>query len=656
MSAAEINPTVAASWQQLEVAVERLHAAARAGLTSQDFYASVLEETGAVLGAARLIAWRHDGVAWRRLAEIGQGEVAEDALLERAAATGQPVWSDEDGAVGSRPLAELILICPVLNVPVADSRPAAALLEIHGAEPLDPSLRQTWRQIVTTISDVAADHHILDALKRLSTKASLIDETVGLLRRLHRARRFPELAMTIANEGRRLAACDRLSVLVRRGRAWRLAAASGVEHVQRSADFTRDSEQLAARVAPWGEPLEYGRTLPDDLPGPLADAMERHVDRTQAQQLCVVPISFPNRNAARREAVDMVLLAERFSTQCSSPLQESLVEFGELCAPAAAQAQQFQRLPGRLLLRWSEREPLAARSGKWVLALAALCSLLATMLLVRRELEVEAPAVLEPVVQRDVFATATGAVAEVRVKHGDDVAAGDVLAVLIDPQLALERQAVQGEIATAGERLAAIAAARTERRSRTESVDTALPLSAEGQQIRERLASLKRQAELLDDRQEALTLRSPIAGRVLTLDVQSLLAARPVERGQHLFTVADVQSGWQLRAEVAQDDLGKLLRDSDENSLRGVRYRLVGEPGRDYQGRLVEVAAAAVLDADHLTAEAPAVPVVVEAVDEVSVAARPGMSATVRIGCGEYSLGYILFHDAAATITRWVTF
>ena len=59
---------------------------------------------------------------------------------------------------------------------------------------------------------------------------------------------------------------------------------------------------------------------------------------------------------------------------------------------------------------------------------------------------VEAPAHLAAAVEREVFATANGAVAEVRVVHGQTVAAGDVLIVLRDPELALKLQEARGEI------------------------------------------------------------------------------------------------------------------------------------------------------------------------------------------------------------------
>ena len=255
---------------------------------------------------------------------------------------------------------------------------------------------------------------------------------------------------------------------------------------------------------------------------------------------------------------------------------------------------------------------------------------------------------------RDVFASASGTIVQVNFSHGDQVEEGDVLAVLHDPQLLLDVERVQGEIETVRRRREAIAIVRTERQTRQRPQDEGLPLSAESQQLEERLSSLQRQLDLLDDRREALTLRSPITGRLLTLDVQNLLRSRPVQRGQLLFSVADTSAGWWLRAKVDQDRLGHLLaaQDSEQEQLP-VRFRLAGDVERTYSGHIEEVSSVAVLKTDDLHADAPAIEVRVAVEEPELDAARPGMSADVRIYCGQRPLGYVWLHDLWETIYGW---
>ena len=286
----------------------------------------------------------------------------------------------------------------------------------------------------------------------------------------------------------------------------------------------------------------------------------------------------------------------------------------------------------------------------------------AALVLIPAELTVEAPATLRAAVEREIFAAATGSVAEVRVAHGDQVKQGDVLIVLSDPELSLKLQQVRGEIDATRERLAALAVTRTDRTLRERETEDRLPLSAEQRQLEERLATLEAQRKLLAERHEALTLRSPIDGEVLTPDVQSLLTSRPVERGQTLLTVADVASGWELVAEAPQRDVGAIVEAqaaaaaTDPSTTVTASFRLSGDVAASYDAHLLKVSAAAPLEAEGLEDAAPPVKVRLAVDSEPPAAARPGMAASVRIDCGRRSLGYVWLHDAAATLYRWLTF
>ena len=198
---------------------------------------------------------------------------------------------------------------------------------------------------------------------------------------------------------------------------------------------------------------------------------------------------------------------------------------------------------------------------------------------------------------------------------------------------------------------------RTDRRLRQDEAENRLPLAAEQRELEERLASLELERGLLESRRDALTLRSPCSGQVITRDVQSLLQSRPVERGQALLTIADIGSGWELRARVPQRQIGHVVEaQAAASEGASVRYRLAGDVGATYAGHVVKISAAAPIDADGLRDEAAPVEVRIAADGDLAVAARPGMTATVRIECGRRSLGYVWLHDVGATLYRWLTF
>jgi multidrug efflux pump subunit AcrA (membrane-fusion protein) len=276
---------------------------------------------------------------------------------------------------------------------------------------------------------------------------------------------------------------------------------------------------------------------------------------------------------------------------------------------------------------------------------------------VQTDFEIEATATLMPREVRDVFATATGTVREIKIAHGDQVGQGAVLAELDDPQLDLETERVRGELETVRKRLEAIAVMRTDRRSNNELTADRLPLSAEAKQLELRQESLRAQEMILSKQREALTLRSPLTGTVLTLDVQNMLRGRPVERGQVLFTIANTNSGWQLETRVPQDLAGHVVAaaDSSDEPLTAW-FRLAGNRDHTYTGHVTEIAKAAVLDPQQLGEALPEVCVRVDVEEESLPTAKPEMQARVRVNCGRRSIGYVWLHDVWDNIHSWLAF
>lgn len=673
-----------ASWLQLEEMIERLHDAARADLTPREFYRLVLAEACAATGAT-------GGAAWRR-ASRGQLEVIAEldvddstavrALTQRREAVEQSLSANRnlhsEGAVVDG--------CELVVAPIADavareqaSRVAVGALELRFPVGGSQTLQQGRRELLATVAAIAADYHALAELRDLRATAALQQQAVDLLRRIQQPHDLAGTAFAVANETRRLLACDRAAVLMKRGEQWRLLCVSGASRFDRKSEFARLSERLAENVANWGEPVvhEGAASTIDDLPPRLATTLGEHLDHSHARQLAAVPVVFGAQQSqdqttddARaasliRSQFDAVLIAEQFDGAAAEGWQRQLIEIAELAAPALSRAATLQRFPVRTALRWAERwealrQPLQRRRAFWIAG--GIVAAIAALVLIPAELTVEAPATLRAAVEREIFASATGSVANVRVAHGDQVKQSDVLIVLSDPELSLKLQQVRGEIDATRERLAALAVTRTDRTLRERETEDRLPLSAEQRQLEERLATLEAQRKLLAERHDALTLRSPIDGEVLTPDVQSLLTSRPVERGQAILTIADVASGWELVAETPQRDVGAIVAAQtraaavDPATTVPATFRLSGDVAAVYDAHVLTVSAAAPLEAEGLEDAAPPVKVRLAVDGAPPVAARPGMAASVRIDCGRRSLGYVWLHDAAATLYRWLTF
>ena len=250
---------------------------------------------------------------------------------------------------------------------------------------------------------------------------------------------------------------------------------------------------------------------------------------------------------------------------------------------------------------------------------------------------------------------------EVLVQPDQRVQAGDELLRLRDPVLELESKRVTGQISTTIEQLEAVGATKTERAAGKVTRLESYRLSAEQRQLEQQLTNLQQELELLDQQRESLIVRSPIAGEIITWEVEGLLTARPVERGQALLTMADLESSWQLELQVADDRIGYVVaaRQKDVAELP-VEFRLTADERHQYQGHVTEIAQIAEPTSNE-PGRSPTVRVTASW-DETTpgrepvLELRPGMTVRARIACGRRSLGYVWLHDLWDAAIRLVTF
>lgn len=658
MSALEPPDTSDASWQQVEDLLSSLHELARAPVEPGEFYQRLLEGCVNTLAAAGGTVWQLDGRGkWQPLVSINPDTVLNatpgtEHLRLAEHASGPQVLIDRNTTDTAR---------LVGSVRSNDAQRPVAVIEIAMRSGASPEVQQGWQNFLAAIIHAAQEFHLRAELRALQSDHLSHSEVLSLLRRLHRGKTLTEVSYDLVNEGSRFLGADRVSILVQRGEHWKLLAANGVERLEERAEAVKQLVTLAQVTAHWDEPLDYADAVSAmELPPSVLAALEDHVDQSHARRLVAIPITFNRENESRPASrPTAVLIAETF--QANNTLsRDRVIELAQLCEPALQHAIDFDRWPIKTAILWTQRvEQTWQRWGlrRRVVTAAIAVAILSALIFVRTDFEIEASATLMPQTVQDIFATTSGTVREIKVEHGQKVEKGAVLAVLDDAQLDLELERVQGELGTVRKRLEAIAVARSDNRTREEIGSDRLPLSAEAVQLELRQKSLVEQLEILNKRREDLTLRSPFAGAVLTLDVQHALRGRPVERGQILFTVADLDSGWQLDVLVPQDRIGHIIAAEEQlEEPLSVRFRLAGDNKHTYHGTVREVAETAILDPKQIADQLPEVLVEIN-VDEQSLpAARPDMQARVRIDCGRRSLGYVWLHDAWDNIYSWLAF
>src|SRR5262249_35646394 len=99
-----------------------------------------------------------------------------------------------------------------------------------------------------------------------------------------------EVAYLVANEGRRLINCDRLSVAVRQDRKPKIEAISGADVVEKRSSLVQLQRTLAEKVAEWGERLTYKRTKDDGWQPPGWQALDAYRAESNSKLLVVQPL------------------------------------------------------------------------------------------------------------------------------------------------------------------------------------------------------------------------------------------------------------------------------------------------------------------------------------------------------------------------------
>lgn len=693
-----------AAWQELEDVFSGLSHLARTDITPEDFYAKLLEESVRALSAAGAAAWlRGAGGAWRPAAQIAwptavichsddsrraHESLLTDTALRGALLTVGPQSTHLNEKTGN-PTDHALLLAPVqvptddapsqtgsdsgVRIHDASAATTVALIEILVRADASPATYRGYEQYLSAVCELAADFHTFADLRRLRREDAYRAQLLELGRLAHRQLDLTETAYTVVNEGRRVLTCDRLSVLVDRGRGCRLLATSGVGRIERRSGVARRLEQAAELVRRTDEPAFYADGQCDGLP-PVAEALEQHAEESHARQIAALPLRRPNINAdenskgsrsrQRQSKPLIVLIAEQFNAQQGTVDRDRLVEVGEVVTTAMYNALEVSRQPLGWLLHPLGRavRQITDHLSRSLIIAGTLAGLIAALVFLPADFTIEAHGTLQPAVRREVFAPRGGLVDEVLVKHGTDVNAGQPLVRLRDPSLELEIKRVRGELDTAQRQVDAVRATRTNRAVRDASPTDAYRLSAEERELDQRLSNLRRELELLDHERDELVVKSPIAGRVLTWDLSHRLVARPVERGEVLLTVADLAADWQLELDVPDDRIGHLMAAQQEiQTDLPVKFRLSSDDREQHSGHISEVCMTASVNQDQNKTAKPTVLVKV-ALDSLKPSdaseddLRPRVSARAQIVCGRRPLGYVWLHDLWDAAIGWLRY
>jgi HlyD family secretion protein len=674
-------PPAEDAWREIEELVDEIARLSRSDVAPGAFSTELLDGAVSALAALGGVLWRvkpgpeleldyqinlaathltASDEDWRRHAELVYEivETRESKAIPPYSGTGQ-------GGDAANPTEFLVLLCPI----IVDGEPFG-VIEVFQRPGTSRSAQSGYLRFLDALGELAVDYQRNRQLRLLQDRAGAWGQFEQFAEKVHGSLDLAETVYFVANEGRKLIGCDRLSVLRLRGRRCRMLAVSGMDAFDRRANVVRRGEQLATAVVAAGDPLWYAGDG-TDLSPQIEAALEPYLDESHARIVAVVPLTHEppaGRDGRPAEPETLgALIVERFEAG-ATPLHAS--DGGRSGTPsygigvdsgwkhrieavrrhsglALHNALAHRSLPFFSVLRLLQKSSWFTKARnvpKTALAVGVLAAVVAALVLVPADFSVSGRGELQPRVRRDIFARSEGIIDNVYVWHAKTVAADEPLVQLRNLDLEYKFKQLDGEKQTATQRLSTVRTSRlrAERDNTADAIERRAQLSAEEQQLVIRLKSLEEQEAVLRRQQSELLVKSPIAGTVLTWDVDQLLEARPVQRGQNLMRVADLEGEWVLEIQVPDDEVGHVLEASQATDEGlPVTFVLATDPDRSYEGTLEKV------DMSTRTDDVEGASVLVTVrIDRARIAhLRPGLVAVPEISCGRRSLGYVLFHD-----------
>jgi hypothetical protein len=610
-----------------------------------------------------------------------------DELLRMATQTARPqlvpphsgIGPGEEGrAAPGNPTDYVILIAPILVDKVI-----AGLVEVWQDADRNPNAQQGFLQFITRMAELASSYTRNHQLRQMVGQQTLWTQLEAFARQIHSSLNPMEVGYVVANEGRRLVECDRVSVGLRRGKRPQVEAISGADVVEKRSNLVRLMAALFDKVLVWGEKLIYQGVKDDSLPPDVLKALDGYLAESNSKLLVVLPLKDEREKESKRPPRSGLMM-ECFDPAVSpETLIARLEVVGRHATSALYNAAEYRRIPMRWI--WQPLGKLQDGLGGKARAItfgiiAAILVLTAVLVLVPYPLKMDAKGQLLPVERQFIFSPHEAQVKEFRVKPGDRVNAGDPLLRLHDLELEtkmlqLDRdiKALDSEI-SAYDRMLANDAVESQKTRSSDLVRISSERRTKVVQKEVKEAQLKRMKDLFHAQGSelgSLWLKSPIDGTILNSGFLEEFGDRVVKPNEPILHIGNKDLDWQVELKIPQKHIGQILRayhSEDPKEELDVDLVLKSAPTRTFKAKLARGrigGEAKPIQDDNNETE----PVVLAYVRIAGPGIDPaqaippsenylvtGTEVVAKVRCGNHAMGYSLFYGVWEFLYEKVVF
>jgi hypothetical protein len=585
----------------------------------------------------------------------------EGALVAPHSGTGDATDNDENAA--ANPTEFLLVLAPVLN----DQGPQG-VIEIFQRSGARVTTQRGYLRFLLQVCEFAGDFLKGRRLRHLSEKQSLWEQLETFTRTAHEKLHVRETAYTVANEGRRLIGCDRVSVAIRHGGKCFIEAVSGQDTFDKRSNVTVMLGKLATAVVKTGEDVWYSGDT-SNLAPQVEAALDAYVDESHTKAIAILPLTEPQDEEAKfsEEEVDhkppKVIGALIVEQMVDSRTPDGFLQRVEVVrthsSTALTNALQHEGLfllpvwrflgKGTKLFRGRTLPKTLAISAAVIGALAFLC-------FYQTDFKLEGEAKLRPIVRKNVYAQVDGLIEKVNVKHDQLVHKGEVVLEQKSFELDKQLEEVRGQLQKDAAQLDATARELDRNEELTEADKS--KKESEVTQLKESIKSFTKQLESLNKKKEMLKITSPIDGRIVTSNVEERLgSSRPVNRGESLLEIADPTKEWELEVLMPEKRMGHIaLARANSNGKLPVTFFLATNPADQLQGEVAIEELSAEVRGDSGNTVLVHVSFDQDKLHKVVADPKIGASATAKIHCGKRAIGYVWFHDLVDFVRSKILF
>lgn len=584
----------------------------------------------------------------------------------------------------------------LLMVPIAQGDQVQGVIEVLQNPQRPLNAVPGFLQYMGLMAELCTRYLRHQRMNQLATQQTLWTQLEAFARQIHASLNPTEVAFTVANEGRRLIECDRVSVAVRFAQHCAIEAISGADVVEKRSNLVQLMRTLCDRVLEWDEKLVFTGEKDDSLPPKVLDALDNYLAESPSKLLVISPLKVVKEiDEVKKAEAEKKPARAALVMECFDPPAEAQQIMGRnevICRHAGSALQnavEHRRIPLRFI--WMPLAKLQEGLGGkartiTTLVLLGLSLLIGAFIFVPYPLKMSGNGQLVPVIRRVIYSPTVSQIKDFNVLPGEDILENRNLALLYD--LELEKNMLQLKTEMQNAFREAQEAEKQEKNPSLKPEDRSR-FAGEREKQKQIYSSKFRELQTLIERTSAdpqrpgnISLKAPTftaeevrqiqdSGRalprqewtVLTPNFREEWSHRQAKPSEPIMRLGAKDGPWEIELKIPQKHIGQVLKAFDQKRDKKnpasvpyleVDFLTLSDPTRTFKGILYrdKVAFEATPHQNDQNEPEPVVLAFVR-IDDPLIPKESripqslllsGTEVHAKVRCGNHRLGYSLFY------------